>query len=134
MMATAAGPNSEAATTTQASCSLDLGSSPVPGQIGYCILDLDGQIVVDGGQRSNNRNDQSTYCTVVQDAPVLYQMLQETTSILPPKSNDGLSSAAAGSDNIRGFRRMTIDFGTDIRYIIGRDSTHIYLIQTSLTS
>ena len=132
MMATATGPSGEAATTAPASYSLDLGSSPVPGQIGYCILDLDGRIVVDGGQQSNI-NDQSTYCSVVQDAPVLFQMLQETTSILPPKSNNGQSSAA-GAENIRGFRRMTIDFGTNIRYIIGRDSTHIYLIQTSLTS
>ena len=130
-MATATGPSGEAATPTLMSYSLDLASSPVPGQIGYCILDLDGRIIVDGGQQSNS-NNQSSYCTVVQDAPILFQMLQETTSILPPKSNDGRSGV--GAENIRGFRRMTIDFDNATRYIIGRDSTHIYLIQTVSTS
>jgi hypothetical protein len=77
----------------------DLDASPIPGQQGWAVLDLKGQIV-----RSNGFQEQ--------DAGILFQMLQESTSLC----QDGL-------------RRLMVNF-SETRYLVTRDESHVYLVQT----
>ena len=112
---------------------LDPDVTPIPGQQAWVILDLQGHVV-----RASNGHDNSNSSNIPpihQDSPILFQMLIETAGLMT--TNDG------------GLKRMTISFGDDynrhgqdsatsstgninnIRYVIARDNTHIYMIQTS---
>jgi hypothetical protein len=79
---------------------LDLDASPIPGQMGWAALDLQGTIV-----RNNQLSEQ--------DAGVLFQMLQESTALC---ENTGM-------------RRLTVTFA-ETKFLVSRDEAHVYLVQT----
>ena len=79
---------------------LDLEASPVQGQVASAVLDLQGRTV--RGQISPH------------DTSILYQMLVEAGN-LPEICED--------------FSRMTVTFAS-VRYIVARDESHIYIVQT----
>ena len=82
---------------------LDLDASPVPGQIGWAVLNQSGEIL----RKSSE--------FVEEDAPVLFQMLQESTSVIDPSE---------------GFQRLTVAFPGTCRFLVTLDEAHVYLVQT----
>ena len=92
----------------QSSALFDPETSPIPGQQAWAILDLHGAMV-----KSSADPASGDLPPVVQDAKTLYGMLVESTPLV---SNGGL-------------KRMTINFSS-IRYVVARDDSHIYLVQT----
>lgn len=109
---------------TTPSPALDLAASPLPGQVAFCVLDLKGNVVGHSTGSDDNKPP------VLQDAPTLFQMLQEIVPVMPQKDGNQIPC---------GLRRMTIDFdnggsgdgGSSTRYVLGRDDAHVYLIQTT---
>jgi hypothetical protein len=85
---------------------LDLDTSPIPGQQSYVVLDLFGNLVKSSCKGSE---------TLQKDYSVLYQMLQET--------------AAFSQQQV--VKRISIVFDS-LQYIIARDETHIYVVQTTI--
>ena len=79
---------------------VDLDASPVQGQLASAVLDLNGNLV--RGQLPS------------QDVDALFQMLVEAGAL---RNMEG------------GFRRLTVTFST-IRYVVARDETHVYIVQT----
>ena len=81
---------------------LDLDQTPIQGQTGWALLDLNGNVLVlSGGLLEANLT-------------VLYQMLLETTSLV--KGND--------------FRKLTVSFKS-CQYLVSRDDNHIYVVETT---
>lgn len=83
--------------------SVDFEATPVQGQLGSVVLDLNGQAVRTNGQISGNQ------------ASVLYKMLLEV-GMLPEE----------------GFKRLTVSFPST-RYSVARDETHVYIVKTQIS-
>jgi hypothetical protein len=83
--------------------SVDFEATPVQGQLGSVVLDLNGQVVRINGQISVNQ------------ALVLYKMLLEV-GMLPEE----------------GFKRLTVSFPST-RYSVARDETHVYIVKTQIS-
>lgn len=79
---------------------VDLENSPIPGQLGTAVMDLNGKMVRGGDQLSS------------ENASILFRMLVEV-----------------GMLEEEGFRRLTVSFPL-IRYVAARDSNHVYIVQT----
>ena len=114
-------PSTTAAEAIQA-IAYDPEISPIPDQQAYAVLDLYGNII-----RSSSGGGED----LIKDAPTLYKMIVESTSLVLAESESAGQEEAEGSGF--GLNRMTITFDA-IRYIIARDGNHIYLIQTSTTT
>jgi hypothetical protein len=91
---------------------LDLEASPVAGQIGSAVLDLQGNVLSTG---TDHRSSNVLHPSALQR---LYQMLLEVGSLQLPS-----------------FRRMTVAASnapttpdSSIRYIVSRDEACIYII------
>jgi hypothetical protein len=84
--------------------SVDFEATPVQGQVGFVVLDLNGQVVV----RSNEHISGN-------QASVLYKMILEV-GMLPEE----------------GFKRLTVSFPST-RYSVARDKTHVYIVQTQIS-
>ena len=83
---------------------VDFEATPVQGQLGSTIMDLDGQMVRNSGLLSPNQ------------ATLLYKMLLEV-----------------GMLNEKGaFQRMTVAFQST-RYSVTRDQTYVYVVQTQIS-
>jgi len=80
---------------------LDLDASPISGQTGWAVLDLQGQVL-----KCNSFLDQ--------DARLLFQMLQET----------------AKQQQQQEWFRLTVTFPGATRFLVTRDDTHVYMVQT----
>ena len=78
---------------------IDLESSPVQGQIGSAVLDLNGRLIQCGGQLSDH------------NALVLYKMLEEV-----------------GMLKDETVERLTVGFAS-ARYAVARDDTHVYVVK-----
>lgn len=78
---------------------LNLEASPVQGQLGSAVLDLNGRLIQSGGQLSDH------------NAFILYKMLLE-----------------AGMLKKETVERLTVSFST-ARYAVARDDTHVYVVQ-----
>ncbi|KAL3939967.1 MAG: hypothetical protein SGBAC_005393 [Bacillariaceae sp.] len=92
---------------------LDLDQTPIQGQTGWALLDLNGNVLVLSGGLSDA------------NLSILYQMLLETTNIC---SNVGGAGASAGGDD---FRKLTVSFSSS-QYLVSRDENHIYVVETSV--
>lgn len=80
---------------------LDLDASPISGQTGWAVMDLNGQLL-----KSNS--------LLERDALLLFQMLQESATI---QANQAL-------------KRLTVTFPGAARFLVTRDESHIYMVQT----
>jgi hypothetical protein len=80
---------------------LDLETSLVQSQIGCAVLDMQGHVV-----RGQGISDQ--------DAEIIFQMLLEVANLR----------------DVEDFRRMTIAMA-NTRYVVARDGTHVYIVQTT---
>jgi hypothetical protein len=87
---------------TPAIPAFDLETLPVPGQVAFAVLDLQGSVVV----RSGN-----TQLLSEQDAPILFEMFSQSAQIDP---------------NIQ---RLSVKL-SGYRYTVTRDENHIYIVQT----
>jgi|Transcript_18810 hypothetical protein len=83
---------------------VDLVASPVQGQLGSTIMDLNGQIVQQSGLLAPAQ------------ASLLYKMLLEV-GILKEEG---------------AFRRMTVSFQST-RYSVTRDINYVYIVQTQIS-
>ena len=81
---------------------LDLDASPIAGQIGWAVMDLDGQMI-----KSNSVKDK--------DISILFQMLQESAKIQGQQP----------------LKRLTVTFPGVARFLVTRDESHIYMVQTT---
>jgi hypothetical protein len=93
--------------------------SPIPDQQAYAVLDLYGNII-----RSSTTTSIGDDNNIIKDAPTLYKMIVESTSLV-------LAASSAAGQERKGLNRMTITFDNAKRYVIARDENHIYLVQTS---
>ncbi|KAG7370207.1 hypothetical protein IV203_027953 [Nitzschia inconspicua] len=95
--------NDAASSTTNAMMNLEL--HPVPGQDGYVVLDLRGNLLQSDDKISLN------------DVTVLYQMLVASASLdrqhIPASSQ----------------KRLIVSFDT-CNYNVARDANHIYIVKT----
>jgi hypothetical protein len=109
-----------------------LETKPIPGQIGYAVLDLNGSIVSIPGRSSDNSNNctqQEANIIPNHDIQILYQMLLECGSILSSSS----SAASSSSSSAVLFRRFTVNLPS-MRYIVSMDSTFIYIAMATATT
>lgn len=83
---------------------VDFEASPIQGQLGSTIMDLNGQVVRNNGLVSPTQ------------ASLLYKMLLEVGVL----NEEG------------GFRRMTVSFQST-RYSVTRDQNYIYIVQTQIS-
>jgi hypothetical protein len=83
---------------------LDLEATPVPGQLASAVLTLHGEII--RGQLASN------------DAALLFQMLMEVGA-----------QESQETDRNHSFRRLTVTF-SKVRYVVVRDDSHVYMVQT----
>ncbi|CAJ1954756.1 unnamed protein product [Cylindrotheca closterium] len=81
---------------------LDLDQTPIQGQTGWALLDLNGNVLVLSGSLPEA------------NLTVLYQMLLETTSLV----------------NDKDFRKLTVSFQSQ-QYLVSRDENHIYVVETT---
>lgn len=85
---------------------VDFEATPVQGQLGSAVLDLNGEVVRVSGLTSTSQ------------ASILYKMLLEV-GVLP---KEGL------------FKRLTVSFqSTGKRFSVARDETHVYVVQTQIS-
>ncbi len=89
------------ATMSSASIMLDFDASPISGQAGWAVMDVNGQLL-----KSNT--------LLERDARILFQMLQESTK---------------AQDN-QALKRLTVTFPGAARFLVTRDEKHIYIVQT----
>lgn len=89
---------------------LDLDTSPIPGQIGWAVLDTKGVLL----QKSNE--------LVEKDIQLLFQMLQES-AVVSTKSS-------AEASTVDAFKRLTVTFPGGTRFLVTRDEGHVYVVQT----
>mmetsp|Transcript_30666 Transcript_30666/g.73560 ORF Transcript_30666/g.73560 Transcript_30666/m.73560 type:complete len:106 (-) Transcript_30666:294-611(-) len=100
-----------ATTTTAAAATatpgkyLDLDQTPIQGQTGWALLDLNGTVLVLSGKSLSQSNN----------VTVLYQMLLETTNII---------------DASEDFCKLTVSFSNSA-YLVSRDENHIYVVETT---
>ena len=111
---------------------LDLDASPIAGQTGWAILDLQGQIL--------KQSSSSAIMLTKNDVDILFQMF----SLLPPtkthnkKEEEMESTLAEKGDNAidhdmkddGGWERMTVTWPGSARFIVTRDEAHVYMVQT----
>lgn len=83
---------------------LDLEATPVPGQIASAVLTLQGEVI--RGQLASN------------DVDLLFQMLMEVGA-----------QESQEPDRTDSFRRLTVTF-SKVRYVVARDDSHVYMVQT----
>jgi hypothetical protein len=83
--------------------SVDFMATPVQGQLGSVVLDLNGHVVRSNARISGNQ------------ASVLYKMILEV-GMLPEE----------------GFKRLTVSFPSTC-YSVARDETHVYIVQTQIS-
>lgn len=83
---------------------VDFEASPVQGQLGSTIMDLNGQVIRNSGLVSPTQ------------ASLLYKMLLEVGVL----NEEGA------------FRRMTVSFQST-RYSVTRDQHYIYIVQTQIS-
>ena len=81
---------------------LDLDASPIAGQIGWAVMDLNGQMI-----KSHSLNER--------DVSILFQMLQESTKIQDQEP----------------LKRLTVTFPGVARFLVTRDESHVYMVQTN---
>lgn len=115
------------ANTTSAAAALDLTVSPVPGQLGWFVLDRQGKIL----RKSQISNGQAM---VDKDAHLLFQMLQESALLLKSSSSSSSSSSQETTndnddDNNDKFRRLTVSVPGASRYVVTLDDSHVYIVQ-----
>lgn len=79
---------------------LDLENSPVPGQLGTAVLDLQGNLVHGGREAVSEK-----------DAGILFEMFSQSSKV----SSD--------------VQRLCVSFSGH-RYVVTRDETHVYIVQT----
>lgn len=84
---------------------VDFEATPVQGQLGSAIMDLNGQVVRNSGLLSTSQ------------ALLLYKMLLEVGML----EEDGA-----------GFKRMTVSFQST-RYSVTRDNSYVYIVQTQIS-
>ena len=89
---------------------LDLDASPVQGQMGWAVMDLQGRVLRNVGLSQ-------------QDTSLLFQILQESTPLVNNNSNN------KNNDKKDGLQKLTISF-SETKFLITRDETHVYLVQT----
>lgn len=82
--------------------SLDLDASPIAGQTGWAVLDLQGHILKHNSLSTN-------------DSQILFQMLQESAGVM---------------NATKKLARLTVTFPGVSRFLVTRDDSHIYLVQT----
>jgi hypothetical protein len=102
--------NSTVQFTIMSNAILDLEASPIPGQTGWAVLDLQGAVV-----RCQSLQDQ--------DCKLLFQMLQESATVLSNKNDDDDTN----NNNEDGLRRLTVTFA-ESRFVVTRDESHVYLV------
>jgi len=90
---------------------LDLDVSPIAGQTGWAVLDLQGSIV----KQSSSSFQQN-------DLSILFQMF----TLLPQEGDKQYGNEEIGG----GWERMTVHCSGSTRFIVTRDETHIYMVQT----
>jgi len=83
---------------------VDFEATPVQGQLGSTIMDLNGQVVRNSGLLAPNQ------------ASLLYKMLLEVGML----HEEGA------------FQRMTVAFQST-RYSVTRDETYVYIVQTQIS-
>jgi hypothetical protein len=93
---------------------LDLEASPIPGQTGWAVMDLQGTVI-----RCQSFQDQ--------DCKLLFQMLQESATIVAKAEKSG------DNDSDDGLRRLTVTFA-ESRFVVTRDESHVYLVRTRVGS
>lgn len=103
---------------------LDLDASPIAGQTGWAVLDLQGNVL-----KSNSLSAVDT------DAPILFQMLQQSATIHKNTvEGDAVAGGGGGEEKQNKtsapLTRMTVTFPGVARFLVTRDETHIYLVQT----
>ena len=97
---------------------LNLEASPVPNQIASAVLDLRGDLVV---KTSTEQFDIDTTAT-----KLLYQVFLEVGSLnLPSFRRITISSSSLPMNENAGVGNTDTP---DIRYILTRDETHIYIV------
>ena len=87
---------------------LDLDASPVQGQMGWAVMDLQGRVLRNVGLSQ-------------QDTSLLFQILQESTPLVNNNNKN--------NDKKDGLQKLTISF-SETKFLITRDETHVYLVQT----
>ena len=104
------------------SVALDLDASPIAGQTGWAILDLQGQIL--------KQSSSSSIMLPKNDVAILFQMF----SLLPSHNHEGsLTEKDGHNGNMRdggGWERMTVTWSGSSRFIVTRDEAHVYMVQT----
>ena len=81
---------------------LDLDASPIAGQIGWAVLDIEGNMI-------------KSHALKESDISILFQMLQESAKI-------------QGQEPLK---RLTVTFPGVARFLVTRDESHIYMVQTN---
>ena len=114
---------------------LDLDASPIAGQTGWAILDLQGQIL--------KQSSSSAIMLTKNDVDILFRMF----SLLPPtttnhnKQEEEMESTLAEKGDYAsmdhhdtkddgGWERMTVTWPGSARFIVTRDEAHVYMVQT----
>ena len=87
---------------------LDLDASPVQGQMGWAVMDLQGRVLRNVGLSQ-------------QHTSLLFQILQESTPLVNNNNKN--------NDTKDGLQKLTISF-SETKFLITRDETHVYLVQT----
>jgi hypothetical protein len=89
---------------------LDLDASPIAGQTGWAILDLQGSIL-----------KQSSSSFQPNDVAILFQMF----TLLPHDT-----TSTTNTDDDEAWERMTVTCSGSSRFIVTRDEAHVYMVQT----
>jgi hypothetical protein len=98
---------------------LNLELNPIPGQEAWVVLNLEGHVVA----TSSNTINSASATALQQDARILFQMLQEASSL----------STSLEKSTQQVMSRMSVSFQTS-RYVIAQDASHIYLVQAKNTA
>jgi hypothetical protein len=113
---------------------LDLDASPIAGQTGWAILDLQGQIL--------KQSSSSAIMLTKNDVDILFRMfslLPPTTTTHNKKEEEMVDSTLAEKGDYAidhdtkddgGWERMTVTWPGSARFIVTRDEAHVYMVQT----
>ncbi|KAL7580204.1 hypothetical protein ACA910_012952 [Epithemia clementina (nom. ined.)] len=92
---------------------VNLDEANLSDQVGSAVLDLNGNIVKDGGIHGH-------------DACILFAMMQEAGQLKIKQKEGG-----KGEEEEETIRRITVTL-SDTRYILARDENHLYISQQKL--
>lgn len=79
---------------------VDFETSPLHGQLGSAVLDLEGKIIRTGGQM------------LAENTSILFRMLVEVGML---REND--------------FERLVVSLSSE-QYLVSRDASHVYIVRT----